>query len=52
MPDRIPIIVVLLFLLLHFSIILVSDVNAENHDKRRIKEWTVICYLAGDNVPG
>ena len=49
MPDRKQIIVILFFLFLHFSIILDFNVNAENNEKENIKEWTVICYLAGDN---
>ncbi|MHC4268924.1 MAG: clostripain-related cysteine peptidase [Planctomycetota bacterium] len=49
MPDRKQIIVILFFLFLHFSIIFDFNVNAENNEKEDIKEWTVICYLAGDN---
>ena len=33
----------------NFIFILFSNVNAESHKKEKFREWTVICYLAGDN---
>jgi hypothetical protein len=34
---------------LNLFFILFSNVNAESHKKEEFREWTVICYLAGDN---
>ena len=34
---------------LNLTFILFGNVNAESNKKEGFKEWTVICYLAGDN---
>ncbi len=36
-------------LLLLIALITVSNVNARSIERENFKEWTVICYLAGDN---
>lgn len=37
------------FFLLHVALISVDKVNAKNIEREKLNEWTVICYLAGDN---
>ncbi len=49
MSDKKQIVVILLFMLLHFSVFSDNNLKAEKQDKENINEWTVICYLAGDN---
>ena len=41
---------IIIFLsVLNLTFILFGNVNAESNKKEGFKEWTVICYLAGDN---
>ncbi|MDP7526742.1 MAG: clostripain-related cysteine peptidase, partial [Candidatus Marinimicrobia bacterium] len=41
---------IIIFLsVLNLTFILFGNVNAESNKKEEFKEWTVICYLAGDN---
>ncbi len=35
--------------MLIFALIAVNKVNASNVEREKFKEWTMICYLAGDN---